>query len=157
MSARIGGTILPGPVVGIVSRMAEEFRVEVVLGSDEHGLTFWERLRALDLDDDARKRLGSQVTVTRDGNRMLMYTHTLEDAQEAERTAKDLVADDKLEAEYTVTRWNPAEQEWTDPGVPVGEHDAASDAKKNADMEVPDPRYVAIQAYKPEFLRDLGL
>jgi hypothetical protein len=135
----------------------EEFRVEVELGSDEHGLSFWERLRALDLDDDARKRLGSQVTVTRDGSRMLLYTHSLEDALEAERTVKDVVAEDDLAAKYTVTRWNPAEQEWTDPNVPVGEHDAASDAAKNADVEVPDPRYVVIQAYKPEFLRDLGL
>ncbi|MEV0287194.1 hypothetical protein AB0H36_24010 [Kribbella sp. NPDC050820] len=135
----------------------EEFRVEVELGSDEHGLSFWERLRALDLDDDARKRLGRQVTVTRDGNRMLLYTHTLEDAQEAERTVKDLVAEDKLSAEYTITRWNAAEQEWADPEVPVGEHDAASDAAKNAGMEVPDPRYVVMQAYKPQFLRDLGL
>ena len=135
----------------------EEFRVEVVLSDEGHGLTFWDRLRALDLDDDARKRLGSQVTVTRDGNRMLMYTHTLDDAQEAERTAKELVADEHLEATYTVTRWNPAEQDWTDPSVPVGEHDAASDAAKNAGMEVPDQRYVVMQAYKPQFLRDLGL
>ncbi|WP_371403473.1 hypothetical protein OHA10_37000 [Kribbella sp. NBC_00662] len=135
----------------------EEFRVEVVLSDEGHGLTFWDRLRALDLDDDARKRLGSQVTVTRDGNRMLMYTHTLEDAQEAERTAKDLVADDHLDATYTITRWNPAEQDWTDPSVPVGPHDAASDEAKNAGMEVPDQRYVVVQAYKPEFLRDLGL
>jgi hypothetical protein len=135
----------------------EEFRVEVELGSDEHGLTFWERMRALDLDDDARKRLGSQVTVTRDGNRMQLYTHSLADALEAEKTVKELVADDKLQAEYTVTRWNAAQQEWTAPDVPVGEHDAASDAAKNADMEVPDPRYVVMQAYKPEFLRDLGL
>ena len=135
----------------------EEFRVEVVLGREEHRLSFWDRLRALGLDDDAQKRLGSQVTVTRDGNRLLLYTHTLEDAQEAERTAKDLVAADNLEAEYTVTRWNAAEQEWTDPNVPVGEHDPASDAAKNAGMEVPDPRYVVMQAYKPEFLRDLGL
>jgi hypothetical protein len=147
-----------GVAVGKVSSMAdEEFRVEVVLGNDEHRLTFWDRLRALDLDDDAKKRLGNQVTVTRDGNRMLLYTHTLEDAQEAERTAKELVAHDKLEAEYTVTRWNPAEQDWTDPSVPVGEHDAASDAAKNAGMEVPDQRYVVMQAYKPQFLRDLGL
>jgi lipoprotein-anchoring transpeptidase ErfK/SrfK len=43
-----------GVAVGKVSSMAdEEFRVEVVLGNDEHRLTFWDRLRALDLDDDA--------------------------------------------------------------------------------------------------------
>ncbi|HEY3556636.1 MAG TPA: hypothetical protein VGL05_04215 [Kribbella sp.] len=135
----------------------EEFRVEVVLGDEGHRLTFWDRLRALDLDDDAQKRLGSQVTVTRDGDRMLMYTHTLEDAEEAERTAKELVAADHLEARSTITRWNAAEQDWTDPSVPVGPHDADGDAAKNANMEVPDPRYVVMQAYKPEFLRDLGL
>jgi hypothetical protein len=135
----------------------EEFRVEVVLGDEGHRLTFWDRLRALDLDDDARKRLGAQVTVTRDGNRMLMYTHTLEDAQEAERTAKELVEADHLEATYAITHWNAAEQDWTDPSIPVGPHDADGDAAKNADMEVPDPRYVVMQAYKPEFLRDLGL
>ena len=134
----------------------EEFRVEVVLSDEGHGLTFWDRLRALDLDDDARKRLGSQVTVTRDGNRMLLYTHSLADAQEAERTARNLVYADKLKAEYTITHWNEAEQDWTAPDVPVGPHDAASEAAKNVHMEVPDPRYVAIQAYKPEFLRDLG-
>ena len=135
----------------------EEFRVEVVLSDEGHGLTFWDRLRALDLDDDARKRLGSQVTVTRDGNRMLLYTHTLEDAREAESTVKELVAGDELSAEYTVTKWYAAAQEWTDPSAPEGEHSPAEDAAKNADMEVPDPRYVVMQAYKPEFLRDLGL
>jgi len=108
----------------------EEFRVEVVLGNDEHRLTFWERLRALDLDDDA---------------------------QEAERTAKELVADDRLDAHYTIPRWHADSQDWADPSVPVGPHDATEDAAKNANMEVPDPRYVVMQAYKPEFLRDLGL
>ena len=47
--------------------MAEEWRVEVELGDDQHHLTLGERLRSLDLDDEARKRLGDRVIVTRDG------------------------------------------------------------------------------------------
>ena len=70
----------------------EEFRVEVELGDDEHRLSFWERMRSLDLNDDAHRRLGSRVTITRDGNLMYLYTHSLADAQEAERTVKTLVA-----------------------------------------------------------------
>ncbi len=128
----------------------EEFRVEVELGSEEHGLSFWERLRALGLDDDARKRLGSRVTVTRDGNRMLLYAHTLADAQEAERTAKQLVADDHLAATYTVTRWNPESQQWCAP-------DGTADTASGRDIGIPNPAYVVLEAYKPEFLRDLGL
>ena len=129
----------------------EEFKVEVELGSDEHGMSFLERLRTLDLDDAARKRLGSRVTVTRDGNFVQLYTHTLADAQEAESTVRQLVSDDHVSAEYTVSRWDVVAEEWVDPtSGAVVEDDAPETA-------APDPSYVILEAYKPEFLRDLGL
>lgn len=134
----------------------EEFRVEVELGSDEHGLSIWDRLRALGLDDDARKRLGSRVTVTRDGNRMLLYAHTLADALEAERTVKLLVADDHLVADYAVTQWNSDDQQWIDT-LGSDPHQAADPTTTEAEEPLPDPNYVLLQRYKPEFLRDLGL
>ncbi|HEX7823616.1 MAG TPA: hypothetical protein VF477_01815 [Mycobacterium sp.] len=129
----------------------EEFKVEVELGSDEHGMSFLERLRTLDLDDAARKRLGSRVTVTRDGNFVQLYTHTLADAQEAESTVRQLVSDDHVSAKYTLSRWDATAQEWVDPtSGAVVEDDAPETA-------APDPSYVILEAYKPEFLRDLGL
>jgi hypothetical protein len=129
----------------------EEFRVEVELGSDAHGLSFLERLRTLDLDDDARKRLGARVTITRDGNRLLLYTHTLADAQEAQRTVTALLAEDRVNAEYSIARWDADGQEWDDAvdGTPV--------VDDSPDIPTPDPSYVILEAYKPEFLRDLGL
>ncbi|MEO3758526.1 hypothetical protein ABGB19_09620 [Mycobacterium sp. B14F4] len=129
----------------------EEFKVEVELGSHEHRLSFWEKLRALDLDDDARKRLGSRVTVTRNGDRIQLYTRTLADAQEAERTVRGLVSDDHVSAQYTVSRWDAAAQEWVDPASGQEVHDDAREAP------TPDPSYVILEAYKPHFLRDLGL
>jgi hypothetical protein len=129
----------------------EEFKVEVELGSAEHGLSFWEKLRTLDFDDDARERLGSRVTVTRDGNFVQLYTHTLADAQEAERTVRQLVSDEHVSAEYTLSRWDSTAQEWVDPtSGEVVEDDAP-------ETPAPDPSYVILEAYKPEFLRDLGL
>jgi hypothetical protein len=129
----------------------DEFRVLVELGSDDDPLSLWEKLRSLDLDDDAQERLGSRVTITRDGDRMILYTATLSDAEEAERTVQALVAEDDLSAEYSIARWNGDEQEWEDPadGDPVPD-DAPG-------VAVPDPSYVILDAYKPEFLRDLGL
>lgn len=127
----------------------DEFKVEVELGDDH--LSFWERLRTLDIDDDARKRLGSRVTVTRDGDRIQLYTHTLADAQEAEATVRTLVADDHVTAEYTLSRWDAASEQWVDPG---DGHVVTDDAPEVA---APDPSYVILEAYKPEFLRDLGL
>ncbi|MGE2720145.1 hypothetical protein [Mycolicibacterium celeriflavum] len=129
----------------------EEFKVEVELGTPEHHLSFWDKLRTLDLDDDARKRLGSRVTVTRDGERIQLYTATLADAQEAERTVRALVADDRVDARYTVSRWDATNQEWVDP---VSGQEVSDDAPE---VPAPDPGYVVLEAYKPEFLRDLGL
>lgn len=129
----------------------EEFKVEVELGDQAHHLSFWERLRSLDVDDEARKRLGSRVTVTRDGNWIQLYTHSLQDAREAEHTVRELVVADDLTAEYTVSRWNADTQLWVDPTAGGAVTDDAPDAT------VPDPSYVILEAYKPEFLRDLGL
>jgi len=129
----------------------DEFRVLVELGSDQDPLSFWEKLRSLDLDDDAKQRLGSRVTITRDGDRIIFYTATLSDAQEAERTVRALVVEDDLSAEYSIARWNGDEQEWEDPadGDPVIDN--------APEVPLPDPSYVPVEAYKPEFLRDLGL
>ncbi|OBF89799.1 hypothetical protein A5790_17915 [Mycobacterium sp. 852002-51152_SCH6134967] len=128
----------------------DEFKVEVELGA-EHQLSFWEKLRTLDLDDNARERLGSRVTVTRDGDRIQLYTTTLADAQEAERTVRALVADDGVDAQYALSRWDAASQEWVDP---VSGQEVPDDARE---VPPPDPGYVILEAYKPEFLRDLGL
>jgi hypothetical protein len=129
----------------------EEFKVEVELGNEAHHLSFWERLKSLDVDDEARKRLGDRVTVTRDGNFLQLYTRTLTDAQEAERTVRELIADDQLEADYALSRWDGSKQEWVDP---VGGDEVPDDAPETP---APDPSYVILEAYKPEFLRDLGL
>jgi hypothetical protein len=132
--------------------MADEYRVEVELADAEHGLSFWERLRSLDLDDHARKRLGQTVTITRDGSQMFMYASTERDARAAESTVRELVTDDHLSGTYAVTRWDPTAQEWTGlDGTPE---------RSDPDDEpvgIPDPRFELLEIYKPEFLRDLGL
>ncbi len=101
--------------------MAEEWRVEVDLEDEQHGLTLSERLRSLDLDDEARERLGDRVVVTRDGPRMFLYAATEQQAREAERVARDLVAAEGLSADTGLTRWHPDEEAWKDPAVPLPE------------------------------------
>lgn len=131
--------------------MSDEFKVEVELGSAQRRLSLWDKLRTLDLDDDARKRLGSRVTVTRDGDRIQLYTNSLADAEEAQRTVQALAADDHIDARCTVCVWSPSSQTWVDPVTGQGVVDDAPE------LAAPDPSYVILEAYKPEFLRDLGL
>jgi hypothetical protein len=104
--------------------MSDEWRAEVHLEDEGHGLTLGDRLRSLDLDDDARKRLGERVIVTRDGSRMFLYTGSEATAREAERVARELAAADKLEARTRITRWHPDEEEWVDPSAPMPQSEA---------------------------------
>ena len=97
----------------------EDWRVDVELDDEEHGYSLGERLRALDLDDEARKRLGREVIVTRDGSRLFLYTATHEEAQEAARVVEELTAAERLTAQIHTTRWHPVEEEWTDASVPL--------------------------------------
>jgi hypothetical protein len=92
----------------------DEWRVEIDLDDEAHGFGIGERLRAHSLDDEARKRLGGRVVVTRDGPRVFLYAGSEAEAREAEAVARVLVANDDLSADITVTRWHPAAEEWQD-------------------------------------------
>jgi hypothetical protein len=108
--------------------VAEDFRVEVEFDDEAHGYPLRERLRALNLDDEARERLGRNVVVTRDGSRMFAYTPTEAQAREAERVIAGLVADEGLSADLAVTRWHPVAEEWRDASLPLP--DTAEDEER---------------------------
>src|SRR5438876_2568760 len=118
--------------------MADEWRVELDLDDEQHGYTLGERLRSLDLDDEARNRLGDRVIVSRDGARIFLYAGTEEQAREAERVARDLIAAEGLSAETRLTRWHPDEEAWKDPSIPLPETEderAAEHARHEATEE----------------------
>src|SRR4051794_41443714 len=109
--------------------MSDEWRVEMQLEDEGHGPTLGERLRSLDLDDEARNRLGERVIVTRDGSRMFLYTGSEQTAREAERVAKELASEDKLEAKTQITRWHPDEEEWLEPSTPIPQNEGGRGAR----------------------------
>lgn len=97
----------------------DDWRVEVDLHDDRHGYSVAERLRALDLDDGVRHRLGSRAIVTRDGSKLFVYTRTGTEAGEAARVVRELIAADQLTADVRMTRWHPVEEAWKDASVPL--------------------------------------
>jgi hypothetical protein len=90
----------------------QEWRVEVNLDDEQHGFSLGERLRAHDLDDEARKRLSGGVIVTRDGPRLYVYTTSEAAAREAERVLRELVEADRLTADIRVTVWDEQRDAW---------------------------------------------
>ena len=115
--------------------MSEEWRVEIELGDEQHHLTLGERLRSLDLDEEAKKRLGDRVIVTRDGAHMFLYADSEASAREAERVARDVLADEGLAGGIAVTRWHPAEEAWKDASVPLPSSDQEERAEERAHEE----------------------
>jgi hypothetical protein len=99
--------------------MDDGFRVEIDLDDEQHGYSIRERLRALDLDDKARERLGNGVLVTRDGARLFLYAPSEEHAREAAAVVRGLIDEERLTAEVRVTQWHPVEEAWKDASLPL--------------------------------------
>jgi hypothetical protein len=116
--------------------MSEDWRVEVELDDEKHGLSLGERLRSLDLDDEAREHLGEGIVVTRDGSRMFLYSDSEAGADAAERIVRELLADHELSADVRLTRWHPVEEAWKDASEPLpatGEEVEAEQARRRAE------------------------
>jgi hypothetical protein len=88
-------------------------------------------LRALHLDDEARRRLGGRAIVTRDGPRLFIYASSEEAVHEAERVVGEMLAEEDLSAEVSVTRYHPVEGAWKDASVPL----PATDEELRAEYE----------------------
>jgi hypothetical protein len=137
----------------------DEYRVEVDIHESVHG-KLSERLRSLDLDDEVAERLGDRVIVTRDGEKMYVYTQSGEAAAEAERVVSSVLTEDGLEADIRRRRWNSAERFWQDADEPLAAADETTPpdpAEKATNKDLPHPAFVFIEGHEPEFLRDLGL
>jgi hypothetical protein len=106
-------------------RSRDEWRVEVALDEDQHGDSLSDRLHELHLDDEARKRLGGQVIVTRDGRFIFIYAWHQESAQEAERVVKDIMDHEKLIGQVRLMRWHPVAEEWKDAAEELPDDEAA--------------------------------
>jgi hypothetical protein len=135
--------------------MAEEWRVEIELRDEGHGLSLGEKLRTVDLDDEARERLGGGAIVTRDGSTMFVYVGSEAAATEAAGVISELVRADELEADVKVTRWDSGDHAWEDIHASAREHAAG---ESDPDDERPGvPFLVFLEAHKPRIMRDLGL
>ncbi len=105
-------------------RSRDEWRVEVALDKEQHLDSLTDRLE-LQLDNDARKRIGGSVIVTRDGRFLFIYAWHEESAQEAERIVRNLMENDKLVGQVHLMRWHPVAEEWKDAAEELPEDEAA--------------------------------
>jgi hypothetical protein len=97
----------------------DEFRVEVVLDTDDNASLLQERLRALDLDPQTRELLGGRVFATREASSVFLYAAREEHAREAAQVVQGTAERHGLVARVAVTRWHPVEEAWKDASLPL--------------------------------------
>lgn len=114
-------------------RQEDEWRVEVKLEADAEGHSFGDRLHGLKLDDETRKRLGSDVVVTRDGSQLFLYAWHEQSAREAERVVREQLEKDGLAAEIELKRWHPDADEWrpADEALPSTPEEVAAERERH--------------------------
>jgi len=110
---------------------SDEWRLEVTLDDEEHGYALAERLRSLEVGDEARARLGRDVVVTSEGPVVHLYAESLEAVREGNRIVRDLLVAERLPGAVELTRWHPVEEAWRPPGEPLPA-DAAATAEEEA-------------------------
>ena len=134
--------------------MAEEWRVEIELNDQGHGLSLGERLRSLDLDDEARERLGGDVIVTRDGSRLFLYAASQEAA--ARGGSRDRGTGRVRRASTARSRSRTGTRATT-PGRTSRAPRPPRDEGHPEERAPGVPFLVFLESHKPKILRDFGL
>lgn len=116
-------------------RETDEWRVEVDLEGDEGDISLGERLRSLDLDDEAREKLGGSVIVTRDGSSLFLYAWHEPSAREAEKVVRELMEKDGLAGQVQLMRWHPVAEQWRPEGDPLPETEPELTSEEQSRLE----------------------
>jgi hypothetical protein len=100
--------------------MADDWRVE--LDVEDHDVLHraLDRLRERGVARDARHRLGEDVVISVDAERIFAYAQTRDGAQEAARVLVELARDHHLTAHATIAHWDPREERWEPADLPPG-------------------------------------
>jgi hypothetical protein len=115
--------------------MAEDWRVHVRVGEQQHAIDVVERLEATDLEHDVMQRLGSRVVVSRDGPDVFLYADTEEAAAEAQRVITALLDEHGYSGDVDRRRWHPDAEDWKPADVPLPQTEEEHEAERQELME----------------------
>jgi hypothetical protein len=81
------------------------------------------------VEEDVHRRLGRNIAVGAGDSQIFLYAGTEIAAREAERVARDVLAQHDIQAEFALHRWHPIEEEWEDPDVAMPKTEAERQAE----------------------------
>ena len=81
------------------------------------------------VEDDIRRQIGRGIAVSVGDEQIFLYAGTETAAEDAGRTARDVLAGHGMTAESAVHRWHPIEEQWETPDVPMPQTKAEREAE----------------------------
>jgi hypothetical protein len=108
---------------------SNDWRVTISLPGPAHAKRARQSLSEREVEEDVRRRLGRSVAVGADDSQIFLYAGTEIAAMEAERVARDVLAQDGIQAEFAVHRWHPIEEQWESPDVAMPQTEAERQAE----------------------------
>ena len=99
--------------------MAEDWRLTAKLDDSNVLSQLLGRLRDNDVEEEARKRLGSAVAVSADGDTLFAYADSRDAIRQAADVIRTLLGEHGLDADVAMHRWHELEQRWEDEDVPL--------------------------------------
>lgn len=108
---------------------SNDWRVTISLPGPAHAERARQSLSEREVEEDVRRRLGRSIAVGAGDSQIFLYAGTEVAAREAEQVAREVLAQQGIEAEFAVHRWHPVEEEWEDPDVALPRTEAERDAE----------------------------
>jgi hypothetical protein len=82
-----------------------------------------------EVEEDIRRQLDRTIAVSAGDSQIFLYAGTEIAATEAERVARDMLAQHGIQAEFALHRWHPIEEQWESPGVAMPQTEAERQAE----------------------------
>jgi hypothetical protein len=114
-----------------------DWRVTISLPDAAHAERVHRSLSTHEVEEDVHRQLGRSIVVGADDSQIFLYTGSEIAAAETERVARDVLAQHGIQAEFTLDRWHPVEEEWenADAAMPRTEADRQAEHQKLLDEE----------------------
>jgi hypothetical protein len=110
---------------------SNDWRVTISLPDPAHVDPAQRSFSEHEVEEDVRRRLGRNVAVGAGDAQIFLYAGTEIAATEAERVAREALAQRGIEADFALHRWHPIEEEWESPDVAMPQ----TEAERNAEHE----------------------
>jgi hypothetical protein len=106
-----------------------DWRVTISLTGQAHVEQARQSISEQEVEQDVRQKLGRNIVVGAGDSQIFLYAGTEMAATEAERTAREVLGQLGIEAEFALHRWHPVEEEWQSPGVAMPQTEAERQAE----------------------------